>query len=150
MLQTGSLIGVMKKDFEKKLEEQEEKRVEQEEKMKEEEEKLKEDFEEKMEEQEERIEAAVARGETRFLIIKHQLNLTSGIDDAKAEAKRYTNSEDKKLEAKIEASHASQGKHFCVVSRQLAKQPPSLRVPHVLQAKTLALAYLSYPKVFNF
>ena len=115
MLQTGSLIEEMKDDFKKKLEEQEEK-------MKEEEEKLKEDFEEKMEEQEERLEAAMARGETRFLIIKHQLNLTSGIDDAKAEAKRYTNSEDKKLEAKIEASHASQGKHVCVVSRQLAKQ----------------------------
>ena len=82
-----------------------------------------------MEEQEERIEAAMARGETRFLIIKHQLNLTSGIDDAKAEAQRYTNSEDKKLEAKMEVSHASQGKHVCVISRQPAKQPPSLRVP---------------------
>ena len=57
MLQTGSIIGEMKEDLEKK--------------MKEEEEKLKEDFEEKMEEQEERIEAAVARGETRFLIIKN-------------------------------------------------------------------------------
>ena len=70
MLQTGSLIEEMKDDFKKKLEEQEEK-------MKEEEEKLKEDFEEKMEEQEERIEAAVARGETRFLIIEHQLKLDS-------------------------------------------------------------------------
>ena len=70
--------------------------------------------------------------------------MTPGIDDAKAEVKSYTNnrifateekvksytnSEDKKLEAKMEASHASQGKHVCVISRQPAKQPPSLRVP---------------------
>ena len=59
MLKTGSLIGEMKEDFEKKLEKQENK-------LKENFEKKLEEQEEKMEEQEKRIEAAVAEGETSF------------------------------------------------------------------------------------
>ena len=92
-----------------------------EEKLKEEEQKMKEDFEEKLEELEIKMEAAVAKGETRFPIIKHQLNLTSGVDDAKAE--------DKKLEAKMEVSHASHGKHFCIISKPA---PPCGKQPHII------------------
>ena len=76
----------MKEDFEKKLEQQEKKTEEQgqkmkevfEEKLEEQEEKLKEDFEKKMEKQEKKMEAAVANGETRFLLsFKNQLKLDS-------------------------------------------------------------------------
>ena len=44
--------------------------------------------------------------------------MTPDIDDAKAEERSYTKSEDKKLEARMEASHASQGKYLCVISER--------------------------------
>ena len=88
-------------------------------KLEKQEEKMKEDFEEKLEEQEEKME-----------------------EDFEEKMEEQEKRIDKKLEAEMEASHASQGKRFCVISRQPVNLWSTCK-----HKQWKALPYFSYPRV---